>query len=286
MAEKWYFAPLLLLLISGCVTADSESQVAQEQAPFETQASDANYSEPVHDGIKDALVNKAPSKDEIHTIQIRMKMAGVNPGGIDGILGPRTIAALRRFQSGCAMVNDLLSAREAETSQQSDETIKQTMKASQTRRTEDIRALQSRLRSAGFDPGPIDGIMGPKTKSTLSGVQSGCALAKLFTASSNQPIQPVESTFNSKKRLQPAVLCYPAASESGKDSSLTPTMTRTPSQDEIQLIQVRLKEAGFDPGPIDGIMGPKTRTAIQRYRTSKGLTNTPMPSSRIDGMFE
>jgi peptidoglycan hydrolase-like protein with peptidoglycan-binding domain len=88
--------------------------MAQEQATYETQASDGNSPEAVHDGTKDALANKTPSKEEIHAIQIRMKTAGVNPGEIDGIMGPKTITALRRFQSGCVMVNDLLKAGEGE----------------------------------------------------------------------------------------------------------------------------------------------------------------------------
>lgn len=36
-------------------------------------------------------------------------------------------------------------------------------------------------------------------------------------------------------------------------------------------IQKALKAAGFDPGPLDGKMGPQTRLAIRRYQTSRGL---------------
>lgn len=40
----------------------------------------------------------------------------------------------------------------------------------------------------------------------------------------------------------------------------------------VRDIQTRLKAAGFDPGPIDGVMGPRTRAAIRAFQQAKGLT--------------
>lgn len=34
------------------------------------------------------------------------------------------------------------------------------------------------------------------------------------------------------------------------------------TQDQIKQIQTRLKALGFDPGPVDGKIGPKTLNAI------------------------
>lgn len=44
-----------------------------------------------------------------------------------------------------------------------------------------------------------------------------------------------------------------------------------PRVEEIQKI---LKEAGFDPGPADGITGAQTRTAIKEFQKAKGLKST------------
>jgi peptidoglycan hydrolase-like protein with peptidoglycan-binding domain len=38
--------------------------------------------------------------------------------------------------------------------------------------------------------------------------------------------------------------------------------------------QERLKAAGYDPGPIDGVLGPQTRAALRRYQASQGLPMT------------
>ena len=38
-----------------------------------------------------------------------------------------------------------------------------------------------------------------------------------------------------------------------------------------QAIQIALRDSGFNPGPIDGVIGPQTRAAIQKFQTSVGL---------------
>lgn len=42
----------------------------------------------------------------------------------------------------------------------------------------------------------------------------------------------------------------------------------------VQDVQMALRDAGFDPGPIDGIMGPKTRAALSEFQQSQGLPAT------------
>ena len=44
------------------------------------------------------------------------------------------------------------------------------------------------------------------------------------------------------------------------------------SQPTIRQIQTALKNAGFDPGSIDGQMGAKTRKAIRDFQSANGLS--------------
>lgn len=44
----------------------------------------------------------------------------------------------------------------------------------------------------------------------------------------------------------------------------------------IQDVQAALKNKGFDPGPLDGVMGTKTRTAIREFQESNSLQPTGM----------
>lgn len=41
---------------------------------------------------------------------------------------------------------------------------------------------------------------------------------------------------------------------------------------KIQELQQALKDEGFDPGPVDGDLGPRTREAIRAFQKANGLT--------------
>lgn len=47
-----------------------------------------------------------------------------------------------------------------------------------------------------------------------------------------------------------------------------------PAGDGIRQVQLKLQKKGFDPGPADGLMGPKTRQAIREFQASQGLAIT------------
>lgn len=44
--------------------------------------------------------------------------------------------------------------------------------------------------------------------------------------------------------------------------------------EEIKKLQEALKAKGQDPGPIDGMMGPKTRAAVKAFQEASGLKTT------------
>ncbi|MFB3902694.1 MAG: peptidoglycan-binding protein [Acidobacteriota bacterium] len=46
------------------------------------------------------------------------------------------------------------------------------------------------------------------------------------------------------------------------------------SRDEVRKAQQALKLEGFDPGPVDGIMGPLTRKAVSRFQKSNKMPVT------------
>lgn len=43
------------------------------------------------------------------------------------------------------------------------------------------------------------------------------------------------------------------------------------TRNDVVRLQTRLAELGFEPGPIDGEMGPRTRSAIIAFKRSRGL---------------
>jgi hypothetical protein len=43
------------------------------------------------------------------------------------------------------------------------------------------------------------------------------------------------------------------------------------SRADIRRAQELLAQLGFDPGPVDGLIGPRTRTAVESFEQAKGL---------------
>jgi len=130
--------------------------------------------------------------------------------------------------------------------------------ASVTLDAEEIRQVQTLLKTVGFDPGRIDGAFGPKTKIALLRLRASCSgLNDLLQASDLEKIAPAIE-FSGANR-----------------STAARTMLR---KEEIRVIQVRLKDAGFDPGTVDGISGPNTRAAVARFRSGCAAVKTLPPA--------
>ena len=58
------------------------------------------------------------------------------------------------------------------------------------------------------------------------------------------------------------ILCIPSILIAGMTSG------------HISRIQQKLVEQGYDPGPVDGIIGPKTVSAVKQFQKHKNLTVT------------
>lgn len=54
-----------------------------------------------------------------------------------------------------------------------------------------------------------------------------------------------------------------------------------PQRELVRSIQQKLQDKGFDPGPPDGRMGPRTRSAIERFQLSSGVLVTGEPSNEL-----
>jgi peptidoglycan hydrolase-like protein with peptidoglycan-binding domain len=46
------------------------------------------------------------------------------------------------------------------------------------------------------------------------------------------------------------------------------------SSDDIRKLQQALRDKGLDPGPINGVMGPKTQEAVRAFQQRQGLNAT------------
>lgn len=274
MLREVIWTSLCFSLISGCAlmgTPDVEVKKQTAPMPVSAPKAEAPTSRPV---IATPLTetrsarseNKIVSAEDIKRIQFHLKRAGFYSGSVDGIAGPRTQSAIRHFQSACATLTDLITISEPTPAEQNTGMAARAATAKRKRGGADaVRLMQLRLKDAGFNPGPIDGIDGPKTQSARSALRSGCMmLDNIRIVPLNDVQAPTgDATANGRKI---SALIERATNRESEDSTGTTADNSVPGA--IQVLQVRLREAGFDPGPIDGILGPRTINAAQNYQSS------------------
>lgn len=159
--------------------------------------------------------------------------------------------------------------------------------------------VQRALQEAGFDPGPIDGRMGRRTRSALKTFQSAKNLKasgevdrKTWQALREANITQAASPPSVAERPKPAPPVSvaedePIPSQEWQTTRATPTEVSSPatkeemraaimeyrlrSPDRIKKVQLALEQAGFDPGPIDGELGPRTDQALRAFQKAQGL---------------
>lgn len=73
------------------------------------------------------------------------------------------------------------------------------------------------------------------------------------------------ATANNPTVMPPAPTCT--------TTSFTTTMKRGSKFGEVSLLQQTLLGLGFNPGPVDGLFGPKTDLAVKAFQTMKGLVS-------------
>ena len=57
------------------------------------------------------------------------------------------------------------------------------------------------------------------------------------------------------------------------------------TRNTVMQLQEKLQAAGYDPGPVDGIMGPATRTAISEFQQAKGWIADGFPHPKVLAAF-
>jgi peptidoglycan hydrolase-like protein with peptidoglycan-binding domain len=64
------------------------------------------------------------------------------------------------------------------------------------------------------------------------------------------------------------------AFDKAKDKVTTKDKSDSTDRDPVKAAQEALRDKGYDPGPADGKMGPKTREAVREFQRKEGLKPT------------
>lgn len=122
-----------------------------------------------------------------------------------------------------------------------------------------IEEVQFVLKEAGYETGTTDGRIGKETRNAIKEFQESLGL-KSTGYLDETSLSQIEQLKKTKEALTKKYKVTVKEAPEGK--------AIVSAKD----IQTALKNAGFDPGPIDGKIGPKTRQAIREFQRSKGLT--------------
>lgn len=204
-------------------------------------------------------------------LQNLLRARGFDPGPSDGVFGPNTAAKVRAFQAsrrltvdGVVGPNTWRALRQASTPPPaspppppaSNPTLRHGSRGAVVKRLQDL------LRARGFNPGPSDGIFG---NGTLAAVRRFQAARRLAVDGVVGPATWRALGQASAAPPPPPAAPAPAAPMTG------PVLRHGARGSAVTRLQRALKAKGFDPGPVDGIFGNGTLSAVRRFQSARGL---------------
>ena len=202
-----------------------------------------------------AASNRAQVSDQelIRDVQRQLKGLGFNPGAVDGNVGGQTVAALRAYQQAYRLP---VTGKLDETTLRS--ILPERFEASgaplDLSNREVLQQAQRQMKALGFDPGTMDGTFGPQTEAAVRAYQQAYRLPQTGRLD--------EVTLRS---------ILPERFEASR------TPVEPPNREVLRQAQRQLKALGFDPGTMDGTVGPQTEAALRAYQQAYRLPQTGRP---------
>ena len=168
--------------------------------------------------------------EDVRAVQGRLKERGVDPGPIDGICGPHTIAAIVIFQESIHGVGDGRI---------------------------DV-GLTTEVALFTTD-GKVTPAVNDKTKQAATEAQGGGQHQAQHGAAPTHTAPATGHGGQTKRPVLPGIdPAHPLRNSVGRGGANQP--------DDVLLVQQRLTARGLDPGPVDGACGPRTLAAILEFQ--------------------
>ena len=227
-------------------TADTETVAAVRE-----YQSDARL--PVTGAISDELLQQlrtasadsgAIYRAQVKQVQASLNASGYSAGPPDGALGPKSRAAISRYQSdnGLAATGEVNAELLTSLGIASAEKV-----ASSAVNATTIRDIKQELQAHGYTSGNLNGTLDTVTQDAIRAYQTDAGLEATGEAT-------------------PELLQH-----------LRRSNIRNDSTDDAQMvlnIEDQLQRHGYAAGPVDGVIDDRTRQAIRAYQGDAGLAIT------------
>jgi peptidoglycan hydrolase-like protein with peptidoglycan-binding domain len=142
--------------------------------------------------------------------------------------------------------------------------------SNQTISKDRVRQVQTSLKEHGFDPGPIDGVMGPKTMMALRNFQSGQGLTS--SGMIDEPtMNALEINSQSRQQANQMPQAVPRTEQAPGNIGVGPTAF---DLEDVRQAQMALRNRGFDPGEMNGMISSQTQEAIREFQRAHNIPVT------------
>jgi len=152
-------------------------------------------------------------------------------------------------------------------SQPSQDAEAQARRQAQRERAALVQRIQQRLTDLGYEPGPVDGVMGARTRDSIMTFQHD--LGMLADGEADAGLLATLEDIRESPRTAPP----PPAPVADNQRQTAEPVTATPAPPPVVIrgIQQNLRALGYEPGPADGVMGAHTRNSIRAFQRDHGL---------------
>jgi len=141
-----------------------------------------------------------------------------------------------------------------------------------------ITDLQWQLAVHGYDPGWADGVAGARTRDAILLYQQDAGLPAdgQATLALLDHLQFTDPPVRNPRAVADAGMTHPAAWIPAEPAPRAEPAEHAAGTQRVYVVTVQqeLAARGYRPGPVDGIVGKRTREAIRRYERDHGLPVT------------
>lgn len=260
--------PMAGVALAFSLTPTVVAPVADNQAPVGAVTQVVGQAD-------DVVAERGDEGSEVRALQSKLAEVGFPPGPIDGDYGRRTASAVTSFQNAVGLPatgvfnRATADALASYTPPADSSTETSTSESTPSSPSMSVRQAQQRLVDIGFDPGPVDGLYGRQTRSGLEAFQRhvGIAVTGRIDDATIKALSEFSGTVSSG-----AVSGGAGTSTSDSSSSSGTSSSQATASSSLADAQRRLAAGPFDPGPVDGEYGTKTRNAIWALEKLAGIS--------------